>query len=230
MTESHRRYVPPPPISESLVKGPCGVAQFPDSLSTFPCVLPAGHEGSHRDEEGDEFKRGYVKQDNGSYVQEDLKSQLPPAHTVSDNSSGIVMPGMPIDPPVLIDYSHEVPYAQMDADTSAKVRESVHDYKADTGKPPLMQAVFVPFGKTLLDLASMMEDMKHKHKLEGAKDPFQEWRQLPNAKWRFADAGARHSVVNPFEVNEKDGKHLHILHGIWCLMAAYEKHLEETPP
>ncbi len=220
-----RGYKPPPPISESLVNGPCGAAQFPDSQYKFPCVLPKGHVGSHRDEEGDEFARGYVKLENGSYVQESLPideklvygppedgrpamTQLPPAHCVP-----------------LIDYSHELP----DRATLVPLRtDTVNNYKQDAGKPPLMQAVLIPFGKTLLDLAAMMEDMKHKHKLEGAKDPFQEWRQLPGGKWRLADAGARHAVVNPFGVNTKDGKHLHILHAIWSLMAAYEKHLEEN--
>jgi hypothetical protein len=117
----------------------------------------------------------------------------------------------------------------MDAELSAKVREAFNDYKQDAGKPPLMQAVLIPFGKTLLDLAAMMEDMKHKHKLEGAKDPFQEWRQLPGGKWRLADAGCRHTT-NPFAINNADGRWPHILHAIWGLMAAYEKHLEEAQP
>jgi hypothetical protein len=103
---------------------------------------------------------------------------------------------------------------------------TINDYKSDSDKPPLMQAVLIPFGKTLLAVAAMMEDMKHKHKLEGAKDPFQEWRQLPNAKWRLANAGARHATT-PFAVNTKDGTHLHIVHAIWGLMAAHEKYLEE---
>jgi hypothetical protein len=105
--------------------------------------------------------------------------------------------------------------------------QPVNNYKVDSDKPPLMRAVLIPFGKTLLALAAMMEDMKHKHKLAGAKDPFQEWRQLPDAKWRCADAGARHSTT-PFAINHTDGEHLHILHAIWGLMAAHEKHLEET--
>lgn len=101
-----------------------------------------------------------------------------------------------------------------------------NDYKPDEGKPPLMSAVLIPFRLTLLDLASMMRDMAAKHKLQGAEDPFQEWRQLPDAKARLADAGARHAT-NPWEVNHADGRWLHLLHAIWGFMAAYEKWKEE---
>ncbi len=187
-----RGYVPPPPLDQKVVVGPCGAWSSPTGY--FKCKLAKGHEGAHEDQDGDPFLRGYVP-GNAAAVG---KSTLP-----------------------VFDYSHELP------DNATVVRTDVNDYKQDAGKPPLMQAVFVPFGKTLLALAAMMEDMKHKHKLEGAKDPFQKWRQLPNAKWRLANAGARHATT-PFQVNTKDGKHLQIVHAIWGLMAAYEKHLEET--
>jgi hypothetical protein len=106
-----------------------------------------------------------------------------------------------------------------------------NNYKTDTGKAPVVSAIFIPFGRTLLALAEMMERQKIRHKLQGAKDPFQEWRQLPEGKDRLVNAGGRHSL-DPWTPNAKDrvGDHpgdLHILHAIWGLMAAHEKHLEE---
>lgn len=210
-----RGYVPPPPLDRKVVVGPCGVSSFANG--GFPCTLAAGHAGSHMDEDGDTFT--FTLSPNKPAVSESLVKGpgTPIEPYLPDLGPGTKFTALPV-----FDYSHELP------DNATVVRTDVNDYKQDADKPPLMQAVFVPFGKTLLALAAMMEDMKHKHKLEGAKDPFQEWRQLPGGKWRLADAGARHGVVAPFGVNEADGKHLHILHGIWCWMAAYEKHLEET--
>lgn len=117
-----------------------------------------------------------------------------------------------------------------------------NNYKQDGDKPPVMDAVFIPYCRTLLAIASMMQDMKVKHQLLGAKNPFQEWRQLPDAKRRLANAGARHAL-QPWAHNTKDALpgtagHLHILHAIWGLMSAYEMHAEDmdkvvamvTPP
>jgi hypothetical protein len=106
-----------------------------------------------------------------------------------------------------------------------------NNYKTDEGKPPVVSAVFIPFRRTLLALAEMMGRQKIRHQLQGAKDPFQEWRHLPEGKGRLLDAGGRHAL-DPWSPNTKDrvGDHpgdLHILHAIWGLMAAYEKHLEE---
>jgi hypothetical protein len=106
-----------------------------------------------------------------------------------------------------------------------------NEYKVTAGKPPVVRAVFIPFGRTLLALAAMMERQAVRHKLQGAKDPYQEWRQLPNAKEVLTDAGGRHAL-DPWTLNTKDavGDHpgdLHVLHAIWGLMAGHEKHLEE---
>lgn len=108
---------------------------------------------------------------------------------------------------------------------------STNNYKTDEGKAPVVTAIFVPFRRTLLAIAEMMERQKTRHKLQGARDPFQEWRQLPNGKDRLVNAGGRHAM-EPWEPNTKDrvGDHpgdLHILHAIWGLMAAYEKHVED---
>jgi hypothetical protein len=101
-----------------------------------------------------------------------------------------------------------------------------NDYKSDKGKAPVMSAVFIPYRRTLLAIAAMMEDMQARHQLAGSKDPFQEWRQLPDGRDRLANAGARHAL-NPWEVNHRDGTHLHILHAIWGLMSAYELHVAQ---
>ncbi len=135
-------------------------------------------------------------------------------------------PGLRIEaprPPMpVLDFSHEV---------KAQREYDARDYKPDTGKAPVVEAVFIPFGRTLLALAEMMERQKVRHKLQGAKDPFQEWRKLPGGKSRLANAAGRH-VLEPWTPNAKDrvGDHpgdLHILHAIWGLMAAYERHLQE---
>ncbi len=128
----------------------------------------------------------------------------------------------PRPPMPVLDFSHEV---------KAQREYDARDYKPDTGKAPVVEAVFIPFGRTLLALAEMMERQKVRHKLQGAKDPFQEWRKLPGGKSRLANAAGRH-VLEPWTPNAKDrvGDHpgdLHILHAIWGLMAAYERHLQE---
>lgn len=103
----------------------------------------------------------------------------------------------------------------------------VNDYKPDEGKPPVLDAVLIPYRRALLAIAAMKLDMAAKHKLLGAVNPFLEWKQLPNAKARLANAGARH-VLEPWTVNTKDGTHLHLTHAIVDLLMALELHLEEA--
>ncbi len=105
----------------------------------------------------------------------------------------------------------------------------VNDYKQDQGKPPMLDAL-VPFYPALRALAAMMNDMKAKHKLEGAKDPFNEWRQLPNAKARLMNAAGGHLLQGPWKINEKDGNHLHAVHALFGLLAGITIHVEETKP
>jgi hypothetical protein len=105
-----------------------------------------------------------------------------------------------------------------------------NDYKVTAGKPPVVSAVFIPFRRTLLALAAMMERQAVRHKLQGARDPYQEWRQLPNAQAVLLEAAGRHSL-DPWGLNTKDavGDHpgdLHLLHALWGFMAAHEKHLD----
>lgn len=199
----NKGYKGPPPSPVSV----CGIMQFPDSRASWCCALQAGHTGDHVDFDGERFSRGYVKNAAGSYVQE---AESLPALTPESGPVEVVAVVVPVD----------------DGGENWAPWPAVNDYKQDVGKPPLMEAVLIPFGKTLLDLAAMMEDMKHKHKLAGAADPFQEWRKLPGGKWRWANGGARHATT-PYEVNTEDGTHLHILHAIWGLMASYELHLQE---
>ncbi len=101
-----------------------------------------------------------------------------------------------------------------------------NDYKPDDGKPPVLDAVDIPFRRALLAVARMCVDMATKHKLGGAKDPFQEWRQLPDARRRLANAAARHGK-NPWTVNAADGTHLHATHALWGWLAAVELWEEE---
>jgi hypothetical protein len=101
-----------------------------------------------------------------------------------------------------------------------------NDYKPDKDKPPVMDAVLIPYRRSILAIASMKADMAVKHKLMGAKDPYLEWMQLPNGKRRLANAGARHAL-QPWAVNTKDGRHLHITHAIVGLLMALELHLLE---
>lgn len=102
----------------------------------------------------------------------------------------------------------------------------VNDYKPDDGKPPVMDAVLIPYRRSILAIAAMKADMAVKHKLLGAVDPFLEWMQLPNGKKRLANAGARHSL-QPWKVNTQDGGHLHITHAIVGLLMALELHLKD---
>ncbi len=106
---------------------------------------------------------------------------------------------------------------------------TVNDYKKDQDKPPMLDAL-VPFYPALRALAAMMSDMKAKHKLEGAKDPFNEWRQLPNAKARLMNAAGGHLLQGPWKVNEKDGNHLHAVHALFGLLAGITIHVEENKP
>jgi hypothetical protein len=101
-----------------------------------------------------------------------------------------------------------------------------NNYKQDDNKPPVLDAVHIPFRRALLAVARMCEDMKEHHKLSGAKDPFQEWRHLPDARRRLANAAARHGM-NPWGVNTKDGAHLHAMHALWGWLAAVELWEEE---
>lgn len=105
-----------------------------------------------------------------------------------------------------------------------------NDYKVTAGKPPVVSAVFIPFRRTLLAIAAMMERQAIRHKLQGATDPYQEWRQLPNAQTVLLEAFGRHAL-DPWGLNTKDavGDHpgdLHLLHALWGLMAAHEKYLD----
>ncbi len=101
-----------------------------------------------------------------------------------------------------------------------------NDYKPDGDKAPVLDAVHIPFRRAILALARMAQDMAVKHKLEGAKDPYNEWRQLPDARRRLSNAAARHGD-NPWQVNTKDGTHLHALHALWGWMASVELWEEE---
>jgi len=94
----------------------------------------------------------------------------------------------------------------------------VNDYKKDQGRPPMLDAL-VPFYPALKALAAMMEDMKHKHKLAGSADPFNEWRQLPNAEKRLMNAAMGHLLQGPWKINTKDGTHMHATHALYCLLA-----------
>jgi hypothetical protein len=102
----------------------------------------------------------------------------------------------------------------------------VNDYKPDTGKPPVMDAVLIPYRRSLLAIAAMKLDMAAKHKLQGAANPYLEWMQLPNGKARLVNAGARHAL-QPWTVNHADGNHLHMTHAIVGLLMALELHLTE---
>lgn len=108
-----------------------------------------------------------------------------------------------------------------------------NDYKTDKNKPPLLDAMR-PFAPALVALARMMDDMQHKHRLAGAKDPFSEWKQLPDAKRRMANGMARHLIEHgPWTLNTADalaGKdaHLHATHALFNLLGALTVHLEDN--
>lgn len=106
-----------------------------------------------------------------------------------------------------------------------------NNYKKDDTKPPLLDAVLIPYRRSLLAIAAMKADMKIKHQLQGAKNPFLEWQQLPEAKGRLGNAGARH-VTDPWTLNTEDALegtpgHLHMVHGITGLLMALELHLKD---
>lgn len=106
-----------------------------------------------------------------------------------------------------------------------------NDYKKDAGKAPLLAAL-QPFAPALYALARMMEDMKAKHELGGSRDPFNEWAQLPGAKGRMAQAMERHLLPEDctlWDVNTKDGQHLHATHGLFNLLGALTLHLRQQP-
>lgn len=107
-----------------------------------------------------------------------------------------------------------------------------NDYKQDVGKVPLLAAL-QPFAPALYALARMMDDMKAKHQLQGSADPFNEWSQLPAAKYRMEQALERHLLPEEgtlWDVNTKDGSHLHAVHGLFNLLGAITLHLRETWP
>jgi len=101
-----------------------------------------------------------------------------------------------------------------------------NDYKKDARKPNVQRAVLSPFRRALLALAAMAEDMADRHKLRGASDPFNEWRQLPGAQERLEGAMARHGLFPVGTVNTKDGSHTHLAHDIWNRLAVLELLLE----
>lgn len=104
-----------------------------------------------------------------------------------------------------------------------------NNYKKDEGKAPLLSAL-QPFAPALYALARMMDDMKHKHRLAGSSDPFNQWAQLPGAKGRMEQAMERHLLPEEgtlWSVNEKDGGHLHATHGLFNLLGSLTLHLRE---
>lgn len=102
-----------------------------------------------------------------------------------------------------------------------------NDYKTDAGKPPVLEAL-EPFYPALLGLARMMQDMAVKHRLQGAKDPFSEWKQLPEAKRRLKRALGSHVLQGIFKVNHEDGTHLHGYHALFNLLGALTVHEEDN--
>lgn len=107
-----------------------------------------------------------------------------------------------------------------------------NNYKQDADKAPLMDAL-LPFAPALFALARMMDDMQHKHRLAGSADPFQQWKQLPQAKKRMANGLARHLLEHgPWTLNEADAyqgrAHLHATHALFNLLGALTIHLEDN--
>lgn len=100
------------------------------------------------------------------------------------------------------------------------------DYKKDQDKPPMLDAL-VPFYPALEWLARMMEDAKKAHKLEGAEDPFNEWRKLPDAKRRLSQAWARHVLKGPWTMDDKL-PHPHAVLALFNNLAALTLHAEEV--
>lgn len=101
-----------------------------------------------------------------------------------------------------------------------------NNYKTDAGKPPLLDAL-VPFYPALRRLALMMVDAAKAHKLNGAKDPFNEWRQLPDAKRRLANAGVRHMLKGPWKHDDVLVNHPHAALALFNVLASLTLHEEE---
>lgn len=101
-----------------------------------------------------------------------------------------------------------------------------NDYKTDQGKPPLLDAL-LPFYPALARLALMMQDAAEVHRLKGAVDPFNQWRQLPDAKRRLANAGARHLLKGPWVNDEVLKGHPHAALALFNVLASLTLHEEE---
>lgn len=104
-----------------------------------------------------------------------------------------------------------------------------NDYKKDQNKPPVLDAL-VPFYPALRELARCMDAMQHKHRLHGAKDPFNEWRQLPQAKKRLMNAAAGHLLQGPWKINTQDGEFCHAVHALFGVLAGLTIHMEDNAP
>lgn len=108
-----------------------------------------------------------------------------------------------------------------------------NDYKKDGDKPPVLAAL-MPFYPALEALARLMVDSAEKHKLQGAEDSFSQWRQLPNAQERLANAGTRHNLKGPWTIDPDSG-HCHQVHNLFNVLASltlYEEGKEKPldPP
>jgi hypothetical protein len=101
-----------------------------------------------------------------------------------------------------------------------------NDYKKDAGKPPVLDAL-LPFYPALEALAAMMVDAAKAHKIEGATDPFNEWRQLPQAKKRLANAAARHLLKGPWKQDDVL-PHPHAVLALFNLLASITIHAEDN--
>jgi hypothetical protein len=101
-----------------------------------------------------------------------------------------------------------------------------NDYKTDQGKPPLLDAL-LPFYPALARLALMMQDAAEVHRLQGAVDPFNQWRQLPDAKRRLANAGARHLLKGPWVHDDVLKDHPHAALALFNILASLTLHEEE---
>ena len=100
------------------------------------------------------------------------------------------------------------------------------DYKKDADKAPLLDAL-LPFYPALEALARMMVDSAEKHKIAGSADPFNQWRNLPNAKARLSNAAGRHLLKGPW-TTDPDSGHLHMTHALFGVLASLTLNVEET--
>ncbi len=103
----------------------------------------------------------------------------------------------------------------------------MNDYKKDADKAPVLDAL-LPFYPALEALARMMVDSAVRHKIEGADDPFNQWRQLPDAKKRLANAAGRHILKGPWTLDPESG-HLHATHALFGILSALTLHQEAKP-